>query len=83
MSEKDWKDYFICTGPDSILVPVIVKPEEDWRAAHNIEHDNLQRKAFGHPCLAQHHPLSLTSYIFGGNMLEKSKFSEGPFLKQE
>lgn len=34
MSEKDWKDYFICTGPDSILVPVVVKPEEDWRGAH-------------------------------------------------
>ncbi|KAM3751058.1 hypothetical protein ACB098_04G080200 [Castanea mollissima] len=40
-------------------------------------------QAFGHPCLAQHHPLSLTSCIFGGNMLDKLKFSEGPFLKQE
>ena len=26
--------YFICTGPDSILVLVVVKPEEDWRGAH-------------------------------------------------
>ena len=41
LSEKYGKDYFICTGPASMLVPVIVKPGEDWRGAQVIEHDNL------------------------------------------
>ncbi|KAI3413071.1 uncharacterized protein J3R85_016558, partial [Psidium guajava] len=40
-SEKFGKDYFICTGPASMLVPVVVKPGEDWRGAQVIEHDNL------------------------------------------
>lgn len=40
-SEKYGKDYFICTGPASILVPVVVNPGEGWRAAQVIEHDNL------------------------------------------
>ncbi|KAJ1687367.1 hypothetical protein LUZ63_018757 [Rhynchospora breviuscula] len=35
------KDYFICTGPASMLVPVVLNPEEEWRAAQVIEHDNL------------------------------------------
>uniref|UniRef100_A0A803Q3S9 Uncharacterized protein n=1 Tax=Cannabis sativa TaxID=3483 RepID=A0A803Q3S9_CANSA len=39
--EKYGKEYFACTGPASILVPVIVKPGEDWRGAQVIEHDNL------------------------------------------
>ncbi|KAH7512871.1 hypothetical protein FEM48_Zijuj12G0136200 [Ziziphus jujuba var. spinosa] len=34
-SEKYGKEYFMCTGPDSMLVPLVVKPGEDWR------HDNL------------------------------------------
>ncbi|GKV07396.1 hypothetical protein SLEP1_g19179 [Rubroshorea leprosula] len=41
MSEKYGKDYFICTGPASMLVPVVVKPGESWRGAQVIEHDNL------------------------------------------
>lgn len=41
LSEKYGKDYFICTGPASILVPVVVKPGESWRGAQVIEHDNL------------------------------------------
>ncbi|KAK7290624.1 hypothetical protein RIF29_05179 [Crotalaria pallida] len=41
LSEKFGKDYFICTGPASILVPVIVNPGEEWRGAQVIEHDNL------------------------------------------
>ncbi|KAK3011441.1 hypothetical protein RJ639_012043 [Escallonia herrerae] len=34
-------DYFICTGPASMLVPVVVNPGEEWRGAQIIEHDNL------------------------------------------
>ena len=41
LSEKYGKDYFICTGPASILVPVTVNPGEEWRGAQVIEHDNL------------------------------------------
>ncbi|KAG2682786.1 hypothetical protein I3843_10G000900 [Carya illinoinensis] len=41
LSEKYGKEYFICTGPASMLVPVVVKPGEDWRGAQVIEHDNL------------------------------------------
>ncbi|XP_059668205.1 photosynthetic NDH subunit of subcomplex B 2, chloroplastic [Cornus florida] len=41
ISEKYGKDYFICTGPASMLVPVVVKPGEEWRGAQVIEHDNL------------------------------------------
>ncbi|CAL5337885.1 unnamed protein product [Camellia sinensis] len=33
--------YFICTGSASMLVPVLVNPGEEWRAAQVIEHDNL------------------------------------------
>ncbi|XAR68660.1 hypothetical protein NMG60_11003863 [Bertholletia excelsa] len=41
MSQKYGKDYFICTGPASVLVPVVVNPGEEWRGAQVIEHDNL------------------------------------------
>lgn len=41
LSEKYGKEHFICTGPASMLVPVVVKPGEDWRGAQVIEHDNL------------------------------------------
>ncbi|CAK9322488.1 unnamed protein product [Citrullus colocynthis] len=41
LSDKFGKDYFICTGPASMLVPVTVKPGEQWRGAQVIEHDNL------------------------------------------
>ncbi|KAL6648772.1 hypothetical protein ACP70R_012996 [Stipagrostis hirtigluma subsp. patula] len=41
MYEKFGKDYFLCTGPASMLVPVVVNPDEEWRAAQVIEHDNL------------------------------------------
>ncbi|KAI3474501.1 hypothetical protein Pfo_029411 [Paulownia fortunei] len=40
-SDKYGKDYFICTGPASMLVPVTVNPGEEWRGAQVIEHDNL------------------------------------------
>ncbi|XP_060668898.1 photosynthetic NDH subunit of subcomplex B 2, chloroplastic-like [Ziziphus jujuba] len=40
-SEKYGKEYFICTGPASMLVPLVVKPGEDWRGAQVIEHDNF------------------------------------------
>ncbi|KAK3405233.1 hypothetical protein EUGRSUZ_K01497, partial [Eucalyptus grandis] len=40
-SEKYGKDYFICTGPASMLVPVVIKPGENWKGAQVIEHDNL------------------------------------------
>ncbi|KAL9659428.1 hypothetical protein QQ045_024234 [Rhodiola kirilowii] len=30
-SDKFGKDYFICTGPASMLVPVVVNPGEEWR----------------------------------------------------
>ncbi|XP_020172597.1 photosynthetic NDH subunit of subcomplex B 2, chloroplastic [Aegilops tauschii subsp. strangulata] len=39
--EKFGNDYFLCTGPASILVPVVVGPGEEWRGAQVIEHDNL------------------------------------------
>lgn len=39
--EKYGNDYFICTGPASMLVPVTVNPGEEWRGAQVIEHDNL------------------------------------------
>ncbi|MED6158379.1 hypothetical protein PIB30_032238 [Stylosanthes scabra] len=41
LSEKYGNDYFICTGPASILEPVTVNPGEEWRGAQIIEHDNL------------------------------------------
>ncbi|XP_021738266.1 photosynthetic NDH subunit of subcomplex B 2, chloroplastic-like [Chenopodium quinoa] len=41
LSEKYGRDYFICTGPASMLVPVTVDPGEGWRGAQVIEHDNL------------------------------------------
>lgn len=41
MYEKFGTDYFICTGPASMLVPVVVEPGEEWRGAQVIEHDNL------------------------------------------
>lgn len=40
-SKKFGNDYFICTGPASMLEPVIVNPGEEWRGAQVIEHDNL------------------------------------------
>ena len=40
-SQKYGENYFICTGPASILVPVDLKPGEEWRGAQVIEHDNL------------------------------------------
>lgn len=40
-SQRYGKDYFICTGPASMLVPVVLNPGEAWRAAQVIEHDNL------------------------------------------
>ncbi|TVU48322.1 hypothetical protein EJB05_07955, partial [Eragrostis curvula] len=41
MYEKFGKDYFLCTGAASMLVPVVVNPGEEWRGAQVIEHDNL------------------------------------------
>ncbi|XP_010672059.2 photosynthetic NDH subunit of subcomplex B 2, chloroplastic [Beta vulgaris subsp. vulgaris] len=41
LSEKHGREYFICTGPASMLVPVTVNPGEEWRGAQVIEHDNL------------------------------------------
>lgn len=41
LSQKYGNEYFICTGPASMLVPVVVKPGEEWRGAQVIEHDNL------------------------------------------
>ncbi|KAJ0078731.1 hypothetical protein Patl1_22946 [Pistacia atlantica] len=40
-SEKYGKEYFICTGPASMLMPVVVQPGEKWKGAQVIEHDNL------------------------------------------
>ncbi|OIT04411.1 PREDICTED: photosynthetic NDH subunit of subcomplex B 2, chloroplastic [Nicotiana attenuata] len=40
-SDKYGKEYFICTGPASMLVPLVVNPGEEWRGAQVIEHDNL------------------------------------------
>ncbi|KAL9232987.1 hypothetical protein vseg_008034 [Gypsophila vaccaria] len=40
-SSKFGTDYFICTGPASMLVPVTVNPGESWKGALVIEHDNL------------------------------------------
>ncbi|PON44200.1 Glucoamylase [Parasponia andersonii] len=40
-SEKYGEEYFACTGPASILAPVVIKPGEEWRGAQVIEHDNL------------------------------------------
>uniref|UniRef100_A0ACD5WSJ8 Uncharacterized protein n=1 Tax=Avena sativa TaxID=4498 RepID=A0ACD5WSJ8_AVESA len=41
MYDKFGSDYFLCTGPASMLVPVVVGPGEEWRGAQVIEHDNL------------------------------------------
>uniref|UniRef100_A0A0F7CYS7 Photosynthetic NDH subcomplex B 2 n=1 Tax=Erodium trifolium TaxID=337410 RepID=A0A0F7CYS7_9ROSI len=41
LSKKYGNEYFICTGPASVLVPVVVDPGEGWRGAQVIEHDNL------------------------------------------
>ncbi|KAL3534089.1 hypothetical protein ACH5RR_002550 [Cinchona calisaya] len=40
-SDKYGKDYFICTGPASMLIPIVVNPGDEWRGAQVIEHDNL------------------------------------------
>lgn len=40
-SERFGKEYFICTGPASMLVPIVLKPGEEWRGAQVLEHDNL------------------------------------------
>ncbi|KAH7571716.1 hypothetical protein JRO89_XS04G0124900 [Xanthoceras sorbifolium] len=40
-SEKYGKEYFICTGPAAMLVPVVLQPGEKWKGALVIEHDNL------------------------------------------
>ncbi|XVF06225.1 hypothetical protein REPUB_Repub06bG0029200 [Reevesia pubescens] len=42
LAEKYGKDYFICTGPASMLVPVVVKPGGKWKGAQVIEHDNFR-----------------------------------------
>ncbi|CAI9101028.1 OLC1v1038251C1 [Oldenlandia corymbosa var. corymbosa] len=41
LAEKYGNGYFICTGPASMLVPIVVNPGEEWRGAQVIEHDNL------------------------------------------
>ncbi|XP_077247967.1 NDH-dependent cyclic electron flow 1 isoform X2 [Tasmannia lanceolata] len=41
LSQNYGKDYFICTGPASMLVPVVLNPGEGWRGAQVIQHDNL------------------------------------------
>lgn len=41
LSKKFGDEYFICTGPASMMVPVVVNPGEEWRGAQVIEHDNL------------------------------------------
>ncbi|KAK8508783.1 hypothetical protein V6N12_034887 [Hibiscus sabdariffa] len=41
LAEKYGKDYFICTGPASMLVPVVIKPGENWRGA---QHNNIRRE---------------------------------------
>uniref|UniRef100_A0A0F7GZ02 Photosynthetic NDH subcomplex B 2 n=1 Tax=Erodium texanum TaxID=28960 RepID=A0A0F7GZ02_EROTE len=41
LAKKYGNEFFICTGPASVLVPVVVDPGEGWRAAQVIEHDNL------------------------------------------
>uniref|UniRef100_A0A6V7QYZ4 Photosynthetic NDH subunit of subcomplex B 2, chloroplastic n=1 Tax=Ananas comosus var. bracteatus TaxID=296719 RepID=A0A6V7QYZ4_ANACO len=40
-SQRVGKGYFICTGPASMLVPVVINPGQEWRGAQVIEHDNL------------------------------------------
>ncbi|XP_073283556.1 photosynthetic NDH subunit of subcomplex B 2, chloroplastic [Primulina huaijiensis] len=40
-SDKYGREYFICAGSASVLVPVIVNPGEKWRGAQIIQHDNL------------------------------------------
>ncbi|KAK8633813.1 hypothetical protein V6N13_014649 [Hibiscus sabdariffa] len=55
LAEKYGKDYFICTGPASMLVPVVIKPGENWRGAQVIEHDNFTtniRREFSLPYVA-------------------------------
>lgn len=40
-SKKYGNDYFICTGPASLLEPLVLEPGEEWRGAQVIQHDNL------------------------------------------
>ncbi|KZV53304.1 hypothetical protein F511_07598 [Dorcoceras hygrometricum] len=40
-SDKYGKEYFICSGSASVLIPLVVNPGEEWRGAQIIEHDNL------------------------------------------
>uniref|UniRef100_A0A0D9VPR9 Photosynthetic NDH subunit of subcomplex B 2, chloroplastic n=1 Tax=Leersia perrieri TaxID=77586 RepID=A0A0D9VPR9_9ORYZ len=47
MYKKFGKDYFVCTGTASMLVPVVVNAGEEWRAAQVIEHDNFRAKKAG------------------------------------
>lgn len=39
--DKYGQEYFVCTGPASMLAPVTVNPGDEWRGAQVIEHDNL------------------------------------------
>ncbi|XP_023756798.1 photosynthetic NDH subunit of subcomplex B 2, chloroplastic [Lactuca sativa] len=41
LSEKYGEEYFICTGPATMLAPITIEPGEEWRGAQVIEHDNL------------------------------------------
>ncbi|XWS58271.1 hypothetical protein CRYUN_Cryun08bG0019600 [Craigia yunnanensis] len=53
LSKKYGKNYFICTGPASMLVLVLVKPGENWRGTQVIEHDNFNnRREFPFPSVA-------------------------------
>lgn len=37
LSQKYGSEYFICTGPASLLVPIVVSPGEEWKGAQVIE----------------------------------------------
>lgn len=41
LSEKYGQEYFVCTGPAAMLVPVVVEPGKIGGGAQVIEHDNL------------------------------------------
>ncbi|KAI4378384.1 hypothetical protein MLD38_015871 [Melastoma candidum] len=43
-SKKYGKEYFICTGLPTMLVPAVVEPGKGWRGPQVIEHDNLSKQ---------------------------------------
>ncbi|KAJ6884039.1 hypothetical protein NC652_031115 [Populus alba x Populus x berolinensis] len=68
-AEKYGKNYFICTGPAAMLVPVVVKPGEDWKG-YFVEMYALMQKMW----LNKHTRSNLCIWIRGIRLLQRPMF---------